>query len=583
MDDGVIDSLKVALELDPSKFTEGQDKVRLSSKKTKDQLSKDAQELETKGKQGAEFFNQMASSALKLGAILLGGVGLDGFIKNSISSGSAAGYMAKNIGVSVKDLTKFQNVVRQVGGDVSSVGPALLGLSQALTTIQLRGKGSADLISAFQFLGITDFVDRTTGKLKTVAQLLPEIQKGLSRLTPAQAFNIGTTLGLTPDIINALISPNFQKFFDNSEKIGSATQKQVESLQHLISMWGQFEGSLENIGYGLAEKIDGPIVATASLINRLSKALSSFDKQAISDIGAAFGSVAGILTGVAAGSLFGPIGIVIGAILGGMGGAIGGGVIGEAIRRTAGNIAPPESSSGAPEAVVVVPSSSASRSFTVGGFRRGELSSPSQRKEEEAKLNSFIRGLIGVSPTTTAPVSSPLDKLFGMIQTLEGGKVYSKTPTGNSKDPFAYGKNQITLGTALQYDKSATATKLLDARYNDDLARKIQADYYKRYNGNLDAIAIAYHNGPAAADRFVANGGDTSKLQNFGPQSAAYLERERALASISSSSNSTTNTSHIGAINVNAPQASNSREIASSIRAELENNQLLNQANAGPQ
>jgi hypothetical protein len=59
----VIDSLVILLDLDPSKFNEGQKKALDQLKKTKDSAAGTAKDLESSGKQAAAFFDHIASSA----------------------------------------------------------------------------------------------------------------------------------------------------------------------------------------------------------------------------------------------------------------------------------------------------------------------------------------------------------------------------------------------------------------------------------------------------------------------------------------------------------------------------------------
>ncbi len=505
MADNIIDSLKVVLELDPSKYTAAQKKFLQGLHNTKEQAGKTAEQLEAKGAQGASFFDQMSSSALKLGAILVGGIGIKDLVKNAVAAGNATFYMSKNIGISAQQLNLWQNAIREVGGDANQVGPALLGLSQALTTISLRGLGSGDLIATFQALGIA-LTDPVTGRLKTVTELLPELHAALSKLSPQVAYNLGSAIGLTPDMINLLqqSDPLYQRYIDNAKALGQITQQQIAATRHLTQEWGLFEGAILLVGYELAGKIDPIINGTTELLGKLTGALVLFgDKYAASDIGALLGGIAGFAVG-------GPIGAAAGVV--------GGGLLGAALDKA---------------------------------------------------------GHTGTLATAGSPGG---DGLFKLIQRLEGGSVSSVTPTGLPNDPYAYGRNQITLGTALRYDRQATAAKLLNGAYNDDIARRIEADYGARYHGNIDAIALAYHNGPGAADRFVRSGGS---LAGLGPQSLAYLQRERALAA--GAGGTTTTTTNIGTINVNAPNATDARGISAAIRGELANNQLISQGNAGPQ
>lgn len=564
--DSVIDQLKVVVELDPTKFKEGQAAVAASFDATKAKGRKAAEELESSGKQGSQFFDLLTDKALRLGTVLLGGVGIKDLIQNSIAGGAATGYMAKNIGISAQELTKLQTVVRQVGGDANQVGPALLGLSQALTAVQLNGRANPDMVQAFNYLGIygAQLVDQATGRLKTLAELLPAIQVGLANLSKQQgapfAVAIAAKIGLPQDLTNAFISPDYRKFEEAAARVSSLTEKQTRDLQRVVSVWGLYKGALETTGYELVGDAVPAFDEIADGIAKTTKALESFGsvgKFVAKEFERDLGVLVGGITGGVAGSALGPIGTAIGIIVG----AIGGGAIGSAADRTQRALQPPGSTA-APAASAPAPAPSAP---ATGSDRARDRYG--RRAAAEAE--------------TAAPTADDLKALatFNLIHTLEGGKPGTITPTNKAADPFAYGNNQITLGTAKKYDKNATAEKLLDADYNDALARKIQADYLARYGGNLDAVAIAYHNGPGAADAFVRNGGSTAGIADFGQQSQAYLERERALAASSGSTSTSSSTANVGTINVNAPKANDAAGVAAAIREELANYSLLSQAN----
>lgn len=567
--DSVIDTLKVVVELDPSKFEEGRKRVGASFDETKVRARRTAEELESAGKQGAEFFNLLIDKALRLSAVLLGGVGIKDLIQSSIAGAAATGYMAKNIGISTQQLNLWQNAVREVGGSADQVGPALLGLSQALTSIQLHGKGSADLISAFQFLGITDLVDRATGQLKTVAQLLPEIHKGLARLPAPMAYNIGATLGLTPDMINLLRQTNdeYQKFLDRAARVSTLTEKQAKDLQNAMSVWGLYKSALQGVGYELGDDV-------AKAFDTIT---DKADKMKISL--AALGAVAGAVALGFAGAFLGLPGLIGGAILG----LLSGGVIGVAAERThraiTGEAPPPTRHRSLWESFKdTVKNSLEAPGNQLPSF--GRKKAPSSPTMAPAASSSAAPSSYEPSSATARDLTLAA-AVFDMIQKLEGAQITSVTSTGLARDPYAYGRNQITLETARRYDPNVTAAKLLNAAYNDALAKKIEADYIERYHGDLDAIAIAYHNGTGAADRFMQSG---RSLQGLGPQSLAYLERERALASTSNTTNTNTTTANIGSISVNAPRATDAAGIAADIRAALATNALLSQANSvGPQ
>jgi len=572
----VLDTLKIVVDLDPTKFQQGQKKINEDFELTKTNAKKTADELETHGKQASLFFDEITSKALKLGTVLLGGIGLKDFIGNSVKTGAALGYTAQNAGVSAQALTKWKNVVRQLGFDAEEVAPSIQGLSQALTEIQLTGRDSAGLIPALQTLGITDLLDRTTGQLKTVDQLLPEIHKGLTALgddgkpkfNAQQQYNLANRLGLSQGLVQALLQEGaaYDKSVDRADKASRITKEQIEDYKRLIGVVGQYQSDLESTGYEASTFLIGTFDVISKAAHSTSEAFgSAFDaigdafsalgkkfpvlntifKPLLRDVESIGNAVAGVkkhilaLLGIGVGGTVGVAASTIllpflGPLAPFVGGAIGAGV-GWAAGHTADKTAASYSEPGPPGPP-------------------GKQGAP---------------GAPGKPSSPVAPGALP-ERVFRTIQTLESGgrDNLPPTPTHNPKDPYAYGRNQITLETARARDKDVTIEKLKDPVYNDNMAKQIQAEYIKKYGDNTDAIAIAYHNGPGAADQFVAQGGSTANIKDFGSQSQKYLSDARAKLSGGAPTTNNTSTVHIGSMNI-ATNATDARGVASGMRDNL--------------
>jgi hypothetical protein len=589
--DKLIDTLSIALKLDTSQYKAGEEQVNQSFGKTKAKGKRTAESLEASGKQGAEFFNQLADRAIRLGTVLLGGVGVKDLLANTVKTNAAMGYAARNIGVTTNELATMQGVVRQMGGDAGQVAPALQGLSNALATIQRHGEGSEGLIEAFGYLGISGekLIDPLTGRIKDLVQLMPDLRKGLlafsEKFGQPQAFSLGEQLGLTPDLLNALTlaGDGYERLYADSAAVTKASEAQAKQMQELVTTWGLYETAVagaatdattmaidgfKEIGKAADEagkaidklpqtaKTAGSLVKTA-LLGPIGWLLGKEDKKYI---GSDTGAVAGGLTGAALGSLV-PIPI-LGTLIGAIIGVVGGGILGAAGQRTYERKNP--SKPGVPEAPVPV-----------------TLVSP---KSQPAHMSSPIDWTpAGMLKALGAGAGSDrAAAAYGIIRGLEGGKEASATPTRDPKDPFAYGLNQITLGTARGIDPTATPEKLMKAEYNDRIAKALQAKSLAKYGDNFDAVAIAYHNGEAAADRFVASGGDTAATGNWGPESQKYLTDARAAATAAGVTNNSSAT-HIGSISVNAPRATDADGIVAGMRERLENDQLISDAQSGGQ
>jgi soluble lytic murein transglycosylase-like protein len=88
-----------------------------------------------------------------------------------------------------------------------------------------------------------------------------------------------------------------------------------------------------------------------------------------------------------------------------------------------------------------------------------------------------------------------------MLRQLEGSGDDAVSPKG------AIGRYQIMPATARQYmGNDFDVHTLFDPKVNSAVADRIVADLYKRYAGNMNAIAIAYNAGPGRAGEYMKAG-----------------------------------------------------------------------------
>lgn len=115
------------------------------------------------------------------------------------------------------------------------------------------------------------------------------------------------------------------------------------------------------------------------------------------------------------------------------------------------------------------------------------------------------------SPRLTANTPAAASAL---LEKLEGSADFAKRhgiPTALVVSPAgAIGKYQIMPGTARQYmGKDFDVRKLFDEKTNTEVHNRIVADLFKRYNGDMSAIAIAYNAGPGRATQWLQKGPGT--------------------------------------------------------------------------
>lgn len=122
-------------------------------------------------------------------------------------------------------------------------------------------------------------------------------------------------------------------------------------------------------------------------------------------------------------------------------------------------------------------------------------------------------------PETSATGSATPSSGTALVKT--GNEGYAESPAhakdllrqleGSGDDAVslkgAIGRYQIMPATARQYmGNSFDVHSLFDPKVNSDVADRIVADLYKRYSGNMNAIAIAYNAGPGRAGQYMKAG-----------------------------------------------------------------------------
>lgn len=243
----VIDALIVTLGLDGKQYQQGQEAARKDLKRTSDEATRTAKEMEARGKQAAQFFVNMRNEALGLLTVLLGGRGLVAFTDHAVTSLADLGRTARNIGMSVPALAAFRNMIERNGGSADAAAASFQKLAEAQA--YWRATGKPQNLAAMQALAT---VDPTLGPRSTPMQLFQDLAKFADRNSPQRTNLIGHMLGLDQDSINEALrgSTQVQKDIAESFRLGVPTKEMTERMQELQQSWfglQQAAGNLANV------------------------------------------------------------------------------------------------------------------------------------------------------------------------------------------------------------------------------------------------------------------------------------------------------------------------------------------------
>ena len=237
----VVDSLVVLLNLDPKNFTEGQKKALADLKKTRDDATTTAKELEARGKQGAEFFNMLKTGALRFLTIATGVE----FIKwiGHVEMGIAAtGRLASNLGMATSDMTAFGNMIERNGGKAEEAAQSFGALSAALQEYHYTGQMAPGMMEALGRIGATGG--------ETPAELYAKFNVWAQGQSPQMVTRIGHGMGLTEGAINAARKSvvEFNAELEKSRRIGLLDEHDIKNAKEFEQAWVGLGQAWEHTG-----------------------------------------------------------------------------------------------------------------------------------------------------------------------------------------------------------------------------------------------------------------------------------------------------------------------------------------------
>lgn len=521
----IIDSLIVEIGLDPAKYNAGRKSIEADNKGLREDAKKTADELESRGSQAAAFFGQIQNKVLGLIASYAGFSAIKSEMVEVTNATAALGRAAAVTGARIEDLDAFGRVIKRNGGDAAAATNQVKGFIQAIERFKVLGEASPQLQMFLGTIGANQN-DTWLEDLKKFADFADR-----NKRDPALVSLIAAQGGITDDAtISELMKGRrgFGNDLDRATALGLTEAKDAEAARQLQASFADLKQAVDAFTRDVVKDLTP---ALKGVIGALTGWFQHKSGPRVAGVGASVGFVAG---GIVGGPLVGaPVGAVVG---GGIGAFISAGADAKANR---------------------IRSSIAQ----YGGYfddddRWVEASSPAG--------HTGSAPVHGAGGTKARPGGGGLLPLF---RRLESSGDQAISPKG------AIGRYQITPDTARTY--GFDPGRLKDPAYNEMAASVILSKLSARYGGDLDAIAIAYHSGPGAADKFLASNRDDSVL---GPQGRAYLAHERRLTGGDGGGNVTT----IGTIIVQT-QATDASGIAKGIRGALSQNQIANQANAGLQ
>lgn len=227
----LIDSLYVALKLDPKDFVEGQKKATESFEKTRKSAQEQGTLVEKSADGMAKGIERVTMRVLELYAAFLGARGLKEFVADLTSADAALGRFSKNIGESPQTMSAWQMAAERMGGTANATASTFERIGKALYDLTTNGKRLPDEFSRLQALTHMQ-IDPYHGIDKYLTDIAAALQK-LYQMDPAKAHFIAQGLGIDDATANVMF------------KYGAAVKQHIDQLERLSPSNGAIKAAQE--------------------------------------------------------------------------------------------------------------------------------------------------------------------------------------------------------------------------------------------------------------------------------------------------------------------------------------------------
>jgi hypothetical protein len=199
------------------------------------------------GRQSAQQFNKFRVEVVGLFAALATGFGLEKFIRGISSAEAGTGRLSKNLGLSVQELSLWQNAAKLVGGTGEEIGTTFTTLTDQFNKWKTEGGEQPEFIKYFNSLG-TSLVD-ARGNLLAVPELIEKMRTALAANPSSRPMKNTwlTSMGIDPATRQILLADakEFGELMSRASKMNILTPADVDAAKEadrlIIEIGSEFD------------------------------------------------------------------------------------------------------------------------------------------------------------------------------------------------------------------------------------------------------------------------------------------------------------------------------------------------------
>lgn len=264
----VIDSLVVALGLDPADYEKGAKKADDADRKLTDNVISRTKAVEAETKKASAVFSELRTDVLALMAVFLGGRGLEEFIKDIGFADAQMARVAKTTNMSVQELSQWKGAADLAGGSGDNLIGTLQGLSDQYNQWQLTGESSiAPALRALQTINPNLRLDKN-GQMADLGQFLLQLSDTVKNMPAPRARSLLQMLGIDGDTINVILQGRaaLSGYLDEVKKLQGPVEKSAAAGKKLQTAYAEAKVSFDGAGRALLVQIAPTLIEVLHLL-----------------------------------------------------------------------------------------------------------------------------------------------------------------------------------------------------------------------------------------------------------------------------------------------------------------------------
>ena len=229
---------------------------------------------------------QLQGFVSKMG-IMLGAGSLGMAFKKFVDAGTDISNFSSLTGIAEQDISALGGALEHFGGNIDSAKSSLQALQQGLSQAEW---GQGQLLETAAMYGVELY--NQDGSLKNAQQLLMGLASDFEHLTKAQAFTLGSQLGLDASTIQLLQQgkTGIKSLLNEQAKMGAMNAHQAIEAKKFSAEWTKLKQSLASLGRSIAVDIMPPVIDFIKQIGKAVDWVRSLDTYTIM-LAASFGVV----------------------------------------------------------------------------------------------------------------------------------------------------------------------------------------------------------------------------------------------------------------------------------------------------